>query len=251
MIEINLIPGARKAKRSKAAAIDFRALVGDISQRISDPWLISAVVGVVIGLGAVGFMYWRTGARETALTDELQKAVQDSTRYAAVLRERNLAEAQRDSVDRQVRVIRAIDGSRFVWPHVLDEVMRALPPYTWLRAMQQTSAVPAVPPEVEVGVSKGAGSKSAAARQAEADEAAAAAVITLRLVGQTVDLQALTRFVRELEDSPWLDAVTLARTEAVLAQPSNKEVTEFTIEMRIARPDTSFIRRVPLVVGVR
>src|SRR5581483_7927127 len=132
-----------------------------------------------------------------------------------------------------------------------EEVSRALPPYTWLRAMQQTSAVPAVGPEVEVGVSRAAGGKSAAAAQAEAEEAAAASAVALRLVGQTVDIQALTRFVRQLEDSPWLENVTLARTENVLAQPANKEVTEFTIEMRISRPDSTHIRRVPLTVGVR
>lgn len=251
MIEINLLPGARKAKRTKAAAIDIRALLGDFTTRVRDPWLISAVAGVVIGVGAAGFMYWRTSSREATLTEELQKAVQDSTRYAAILRERNVAEAQRDSVDRQVRVIRTIDGQRYVWPHVMDEIMRALPPYTWLRSLQQTSAVPAVGPEVEAGVSKRAGGGSAAAQQAEADEAAAAQTVTVRLVGQTVDVQALTRFLRQLEDSPWLEGVNLARTEDVLAQPANKEVKEFTIEMRIARPDSTHVRRVPLVVGVR
>ncbi len=93
--------------------------------------------------------------------------------------------------------------------------------------------------------------KSKAAQQAEMDEAAAASLVSIRLVGQTVDIQALTRFVRQLEDSPWLDNVNLARTEDVLAQPSNKEVKEFTIEMRISRPDSSLIRRVPLTLGVR
>jgi hypothetical protein len=57
--------------------------------------------------------------------------------------------------------------------------------------------------------------------------------------------------VRQLEDSPWLENVTLARTEDVLAQPSNKEVKEFTLDMRIHRADSTFIRRVPLTIGVR
>lgn len=250
MIEINLLPGARKSKRSRGSSVDFRAMFGDLSSRIRDPWLISAVVGVVLGLGSVGFMYWRTSSRESALTEEEQKAVQDSTRYASVIRERTVAEAQRDSVVRQIAIIRSIDGTRFVWPHVLDEINKALTPYTWLRSLQQTSAVPAVSPEVEAGVSK-AGGKTTAAAQAEADEMAAAGVVTVRLVGQTVDIQALTRFVRQLEDSPWLENVTLARTEDVLAQPSNKEVKEFTLDMRIHRPDSTFIRRIPLTIGVR
>ena len=251
MIEINLLPGARKAKRSRGASIDFRALFGDLASRVRDPWLISAGVGVLIGLGSVGFMYWRTGARDSALTDEEQKAVQDSTRYASVIRERGRAEAQRDSVVRQIAIIRSIDGTRYVWPHILDEVNRALTPYTWIKSLQQTSAVPAVSPEVEAGVASAKGGKSSEAAQAEADEAAASSTITIRIVGQTVDIQALTRFVRQLEDSPWLENVNLARTEDVLTQPSNKEVKEFTIDMRIHRPDSTFIRRVPLTIGVR
>lgn len=252
MIEINLLPGGRKTKRARSgASFDFRALVGDLSTRVRDPWLLTAVAGVVIGLGAVGFMYWRTSARDAALTADVQKAVQDSTRYATVIRERSLAEAQRDSVLRQIAIIRSIDGTRYVWPHVLDEVMRALPPYTWLQSLQQTSAVPAVSPEVEAGVSTGAAGKSKAMAQAEADEAAAASTVTMRIVGQTVDLQALTRFARLLEESPWLENVVIARTEDVLAQPSNKEVKQFTLDMRIHRPDSSFIRRVPLTIGVR
>lgn len=248
MIEINLIPGGRKTKRSGGSSVDFRTLIGDFGQRVRDPWLATAVVGAVVGLGATGFMYWRTSSRESALTVQETAAVQDSTRYATVLREMNIAQAQRDSVVRQIAVITTIDRSRYVWPHVLDEVSRALPSYTWLRSLQQTSAVPAVPPEVEAGVAK---SKSASAAQAEADEAAAASVVTLRIVGQSVDVQAITRFVRQLQDSPWFGTVNLARTEDVLAQPSNKIVKEFTIELTLRHPDSTQVRRVPLTVGVR
>ena len=251
MIEINLLPGARKAKRSRSAGIDFRALVGDLGSRVRDPWLISAVAGTALGLAAVGIMYVRTSARDRALTEEEQKAVQDSTRYASVIRERIIAEAQRDSVARQIVIIRSLDGSRYIWPHVLDEVNKALTPYTWLKSLQQTSAVPTVAPEVEAGVAGPGGGKSKAAAQADADEAAAASLVTIRLVGQTVDIQALTRFVRQLEDSPWLENVTLSRTEDVIVQPANKEVKEFTLDMRIHRPDSTFLRRVPLTVGVR
>ena len=108
MIEINLLPGARKQRRSPTATVDFRAILGDIGSRIRDPWLISATVGVVLGLGSVGFMYWRTSAKESALIVEQQKAVQDSTRYASVIKDRSVAEAQRDSVTRQIAIIRSV-----------------------------------------------------------------------------------------------------------------------------------------------
>ena len=87
-----------------------------------------------------------------------------------------IAEAQRDSVARQIVIIRSLDGSRYIWPHVLDEVNKALTPYTWLKSLQQTSAVPTVAPEVEAGVAGPGGGKSKAAAQADADEAAAASL---------------------------------------------------------------------------
>jgi len=48
----------------------------------------------------------------------------------------------RDSVVNQVNLIRSFDDKRFVWPHIMDEVSRALPPYTWLTSVTQTSAPP-------------------------------------------------------------------------------------------------------------
>jgi hypothetical protein len=38
----------------------------------------------------------------------------------------------RDSILSQIRTIQQVDGDRYVWPHILDEVSRALPPFTWL-----------------------------------------------------------------------------------------------------------------------
>ena len=66
--------------------------------------------------------------------------MQDSTRYASVLQERERAEAKRDTVLRSLNLIRAIDDDRFIWPHVMDEVSRALPPYTWLVSLGFTGA---------------------------------------------------------------------------------------------------------------
>ena len=61
-----------------------------------------------------------------------EKAVQDSAHNAALLKDRYQAEQTRDTVLRQVNLIRSLDEDRYVWPHVLDEVSRALPQYTWI-----------------------------------------------------------------------------------------------------------------------
>jgi Tfp pilus assembly protein PilN len=253
MIEINLLPGARKQKRSRSNKVDLGALLGNIQSQIRDPYLLSAIAGVVLAVLGVGGMWLYQNRKTSALTDREQIAVQDSTRYSAVIAQRVLAEAQRDSVVRQINIIKAIDGTRFVWPHLLDEVASALPPYTWLKAMNQTSAVMTLSPEVEAGLGEGEpkpGGKSKLA--AEADSAMlAASTLSFRIVGQTVDIQALTRFMKQLEASPWIEQVTLAKTEQVTLQPFNRDATEFTLDMKLQKPDSAFIRRVPLSVAVR
>lgn len=230
MIEINLLPNARKRSRTTSSAkFDFGAAMGSLSQRFKDPWLGVAVGGAVVGLALVGFMWWSQGRTINALTEREQIAVQDSARYAAVVSQMEAAQAQRDSINQQIAVITALDGFRFVWPHVMDEISRALPTYTWLTSVAQSNQTATVSPET----------------------AAEGAVppINVRVIGITVDMQAITILMTQLEASPFLANVQLAGTEVALAE--GKQVTEFTIDMSYSKPDKSEIRTVPLSVAVR
>jgi Tfp pilus assembly protein PilN len=251
MIEINLLPGARKKARSRGPSLNFSELFSDLSSRVRDPWMIGAVSGIAVGLIAIGVMWTYQSRKEKSLTEREQKAVQDSTRYASVIAERGSAEAQRDSVQRQIAVISTIDGTRLIWPHVLDEISRALPPYVWLRSITQTSAVSNDSPEVQAGVAPRPAKKDAPAKPAKTagglpvDEN----VLTVQIVGNTVDIQALTRFWKALEASPFLQNVTLVRSDQVLQ--SGKEATEFRLDMQYQKPDPSALRTVPFTVSVR
>jgi Tfp pilus assembly protein PilN len=232
MIEINLLPSARKSRKARsstsAAKFDFGAYMGNLTSRMSDPWLLVAIAGVVLGVAGVGAQWYFQGRAETALLERERVAVQDSARYAAVVAQRRAAEAQRDSIAQQIAVISALDGERFIWPHVLDEISRALPTYTWLTSVRQSN--PAAPASPEAAVT-------------------ATPAVALRVIGLTVNVQALTVFMRQLEASPFLTAVTLAVSEVALVD--GKEVTEFTLDMQYSKPDPSVIRTVPLSVAVR
>ena len=231
MIEINLLSNARKRSRATSSAkFDFGAFAGSVSERFKDPWLGVAIVGMVVGLSAAGAMWFFQGRTEAALVERENIAVQDSSRFAAVVKQMGAAEAQRDSINRQIAVIRAIDGDRFVWPHVLDEVSRALPTYTWLSSVAQSNPTAAIPAD---SVGDGGGSPQ----------------VNLRVIGITVDVQALTIFMTQLEASPFLEGVTLAVSEVAMAE--GKQVTEFTLDMAYSKPDKSEIRTVPLSVAVR
>src|SRR5271163_1805370 len=127
MIEINLLPGAGKKARGKAGAGPAVAgSVGSAVSKLKDPFLIGAVAAAVISILSIAGLYYQQQAKGVELQQAEQKQVQDSTRYAAVLREKKKAETQRDSVMHQLNIIKAIDNDRFVWPHVMDEISRAL-----------------------------------------------------------------------------------------------------------------------------
>jgi Tfp pilus assembly protein PilN len=230
MIEINLLPGARKKSRStKGASVNVGALFAGVGSSLKDPWLAVAVGGVAIGVAVTALMYVFQGREQSALEEQQRIAVQDSTRYAAVLAQRSAAEAQRDSILRQIVIISAIDGDRFVWPHVMDEVARALPTYTWLRSLAQSSASTPISPE--------------------AVAAGEVPPLTIRLVAYTVDQQAVTIFMKQLEASPFLKNVTLGVSEQAVTD--GKEVTQFQLDMQYMKPDASVIRTVPLSIAVR
>ena len=248
MIGINLLPGTgQKARRRSGGGLpklDIAASIASLRERIRDPWMISAVAATVVAVAAVGTLYMTQSRREAALTEAEQKAVQDSTRYASVLRERERAEAKRDTVLRSLNLIRAIDDDRFIWPHVMDEVSRALPPYTWIvslgfsgvgQAQQAITTLPAAP--------------AAGGKKHHVQTVIPRDTVRMRLVGNTVDIQALTRFMTQLESSPFLAQVQLGKSER--AMDNGKEVTQFQLDMLYSRPDPELMRRVPLAVSVR
>ena len=249
MIEINLLPGAgRKNKRGGTRSFDMAATMTSMREKVRDPWLLGAIGATTIALLVVAFLFLRQSSRQARVDEAMQKAVQDSTRYASVLKERERAEAKRDTVLRSLNLIRAIDDDRFIWPHIMDEISRALPPYTWLISLgftgtpQGLSAVATLTPS---GPPDSTGKKKKRTVQTVIPRD----TVRLRMVGNTVDIQALTQFMRQLESSPFLEQVQLAKSER--ANDNGKEVTQFQLDMMYSRPDPSLVRRVPLAVSVR
>jgi Tfp pilus assembly protein PilN len=245
MIEINLLPGSKK-KTKGSTGMNFAAIGQSIAARVKDPYLIGATTTAILAVAIVGFMFLSQSSRESSLREKEQKAVQDSTRYAAVLREKARAEAQRDTVARQLNIIRSIDNNRFVWPHLLDEISRALPPYTWLTTVAQTSmpqsaaAIPLPKPGAE---------EAPAAKKKSIDTVAVEDTLKFRLVGNTIDVQALTRFMTLLEASPFVKNVNLIKLTPVIE--ADKQVAEFFLEAEFQKPDSSAIRVVPVLQTLR
>ena len=248
MIEINLLPGARrKSKRGGGSKLDVGASLAAFRERVKEPWLIGSVAVTTLAFLVVGSLYALQATRESKIDDALQKAVQDSTRYSSVLKEREKAEARRDTVLRSLNLIRAIDDDRFIWPHVMDEVSRALPPYTWIISLGFTGAGQAQQAITTLAVvpldSTGKKKKRVLSTNIPRD------TVRVHIVGNTVDIQALTRFMKQLETSPFIEQVQLAKSER--ANDNGKEVVQFQLDMLYSRPDPTQVTRVPLAVSVR
>ena len=250
MIEINLLPGARRKAKRGGTKIDVGAQLAALRERVKAPWLIGSVVVTSIALVAVGLLYTQQARKEAVTEDALQKAVQDSTRYASVLKEHDKAEAKRDTVLRSLNLIRAIDDDRFIWPHIMDEVSNALPPYTWLVTLGFSGLGQAQQPVSTVATTAPADTTTGAKKKRRVlTTAIPRDTVRIRLVGNTVDIQALTRFIRQLEQSAFLEQVQLVKSEH--ATDNGKEVTQFQLDMLYSRPDPAMVKRVPLAVSVR
>jgi Tfp pilus assembly protein PilN len=265
MIEINLLPGDGKKKRratKTSTKFEFNlkppAWLAALTQGITDKYMLGAI-GTAIASGLlIALMFISQTARGAMLEARETQAVKDSAQYGALLNAKAKAEATRDSLYQQIAIIKSIDDSRYLWSHLMFEISNALPQYTWLTEVTQTS----LPKSVAVAdtVKKVAGADSAAgtprqralerdrAKRARSDSLLAAAKdIQFRVVGHTVDIQALTRFMKSLEASPFIQNVQLTRSD--LVQAEGKEVTEFTLAAQTQAPPPFAIKTVPLIVS--
>ncbi len=220
-------------------------MAASLTGRVRDKFLVAAIVSVVVGAGGVGGLYVTQAATESKLTVRHDQALRDSTHYTLFLKDRYHSEATRDSLLRQVNVIKSLDEDRFIWAHVLDEVSRALPQYTWLSGLAFTG--PAAGTANIVASPKDSSKKKGT--QKRLDTEIQRDPVSVRIVGRTVDIQALTRFMKDLEASPFLGNVQLDKSEFAIEQ--GKEVTQFQITLGYTRPDSTMIRRVPLSLSAR
>jgi Tfp pilus assembly protein PilN len=239
MIEINLLPGKKRKAAGgagfKLSLPDFRAFL----TQVKDPWLIGAIVAWVV-VGGGGAALYITGRARLAVAETRLEAIKtEKRRYDIVIAQKRQAEKVRDSLLAEIIVIRNIDADRYIWPHVLDQITKALPPYTWINRVQGMAFVGG-PPQP--------GAPPAAAPGAE-DTTAAATSVRVSIDGRTVDIQAYTTFLRQLAASPWFTDVTPANSQIMIE--ADRPVTSFNVTLRYRVADSVYIRTVPLVQAVR
>lgn len=245
MITVNLRPDLKRKRARKSFAGSLDGLRG-LGSKIKDPLLLVAVVSWVGVLGWLGFVFLGTARELNAVTPQLEQSRAENKRFKAFLTEKRHQESVRDSLVAQITTIRSVDGDRYVWPHLLDEVTRALPAYTWLVDLGPAGAVshPGSPAPAPA-------SAAAAKPAAKPDSAAPARAIAVQFEvnGRTVDIQAYTRFLRQLEASPWITDVMPVSAQTVVEK--DRPVTAFTIRATYRQADSAYVKTVPLSQSVR
>jgi type IV pilus assembly protein PilN len=252
MITVNLRPDLKRKRSRKSFTGSLDGLRG-LGSKIKDPLLLVAVLSWVGVLAWLGFLFVGTTRDLSALTPQLEQSRAENKRFKAFLAEKRHQETMRDSLVAQISTIRTVDGDRYVWPHLLDEVTRALPAYTWLvdlgpaGAIARPAGVPAPPSPPAASANPGA--KTAEAGTKADTTPAAPPAVQFEVNGRTVDIQAYTRFLRQLEASPWITDVLPVSAQTVVEK--ERAVTAFTIRGTYHQADSAYIKTVPLSQSVR
>jgi Tfp pilus assembly protein PilN len=210
LIQVNLLPGATRKAARAGARPSFLPKLGTMPKL--DRWIAFIVAAWIIGPGLVGWMYLSTKSQKDELTLSLDQAVRDSAHYATVIQATERLRERRDTIAQKLDIIQSIDAQRYIWSHIMDEVSRALPEYTWLTGLYQTKSDSTFP--------------------------------TIRIEGRTGTTLALTKFMTDLEASPFLAGVHMSSTEQVLEE--GKPVYSFLLEAKYQEPPPGVIQTVPL-----
>lgn len=242
MISVNLRPDLKR-KRARPPLQGLMEGARGLGSRIKDPILLVAVLSWIGVGGWLGYVAVSTSRELSALEPRLEETRAEHRRFRAFLAEKRHQETIRDSLVSQISVIRTVDGDRYVWPHLLNEVTKALPAYTWLVDMGGSAPPPPPPGAPQAASAKGPVDSAKLGATAVVPE------IQFQVNGRTVDIQAYTRFLRQLEASPWITDVTPVSAQTVVEK--ERPVTAFTIRGTYKQADSAYLRTVPLSQSVR
>lgn len=178
MIEVNLHPTGGKSRKRRRSRLSAPAWIG--SGRSGgggrDPWNVAAIGAFVIALVVIGGLWFTQRSARAAIDDRMEEARVDSTRLADLRLLSDSLTAREKEIRERLDLVKGLDEGRFVWPHLLDELSKALPEYTWLTAIRVSTPLPE---------------------------------LTVQVDGLAANPLAITRFVRNLQASEYIEQVRI------------------------------------------
>ncbi len=200
MVRINLLSEAEKKKPGGR-----RLAVSRLGAPSLPLPLIGGVLLLLLLAGAV-YVYFDQNRQLAAVEERLDVARQDSSRYSRAISKIREIESSQTAIAARIQAIQSVDQGRFRWPHILDELSRALPDNTWLTSVTQGD-------EQQQGMDR------------------------IEITGVTFSNLTLTRFMTNLESSPYLTNVSLVGSNR--SSVEGVDVTSFALVAAYSQPPSS------------
>ncbi len=215
MIEVNLLPEAQRSRgSSKRARVSRPSLPGGAGDR--NPWTTALIAVCVIVPAAVLFLWWTQRGDARSLDERLEAATADSARLADLRLVSDSLNARRQEIRDRVALVEALDRNRFVWPHLMDEISRAVPRLAWLSTLRQTAPLPNVEVQVQ---------------------------------GVAANPLAITEFVRNLEASDYITDVRILGSQKQTLNDGDLSVQAFTLSVAFTEPAGGVRRTEPIIAN--
>lgn len=217
MIEVNLHPDRGKARRTGGRRFpislprSFPKLGGGGGGE-RDVWTTVAIVVPLLAVLAVGWLWFSQRSQRSELETRLEAAVEDSTRLSDLRALSDSLLSRRSRIGERLDLVSTLDQGRFVWPHLLDEISRAMPAYTWLTAVRQNTPEPDLQVQVD---------------------------------GLAANPLAITRFVRGLQESPFIGNVRILGSQQELVD--NVAAQAFKLMLSYQTPPAEVVRTEPVM----
>ncbi|MFN2433182.1 MAG: PilN domain-containing protein [Gemmatimonadota bacterium] len=200
MVRVNLLSPADK----KTAAARATPSMPRISAPSGLPIpLLGGLLLLMLLAGAV-FLYFDQNRQLSALEERIDLAKQDSTRYSRAIAKIRQIETSQSAIVARIEAIQMVDQGRFRWAHILEEISRSLPDYTWLTSVS---------------------------RREELAEG------QIEITGVTYSNLTLTQFMTGLESSPYLENVSLIGSSR--SNVDGVDVTSFALVTAYVQPPSS------------
>lgn len=218
MIEVNLHPGAEEKKKGGGGLLEGLSLpeiggLGGLEGLREDPWQTAMIASLIIVPLAVGAMWYTQRSEAQQLEQRLEAAQQDSARLADLRSLMDSLRTRQEEIRNRVSLVRELDRGRYIWPHLMNQISRALPQDTWLRQMTRQEQDP----------------------------------VQVRLQGRSLDPMLITQFIRNLEGSQYVAEVRFGGSNRTSFEGIN--VHDFTLTVTYSPAEPENVQRVTVAGG--
>ncbi|HUF68308.1 MAG TPA: PilN domain-containing protein [Longimicrobiales bacterium] len=214
MIKINLLPSATKRSQRRLPSLSGLRPKGGIGMPSVDRWVLFLVIAWMVGPLLTAWLFFGARNQISDLDIAIESARMDSARYAEMRAANAILLARQDSIAQKLEIIQEIDAGRYAWVHVMDEISRALPSYTWLVNVTSKPVTSALETP------------------------------RFTIEGRAGSTFALTEFMQELEASPFLRTINLMSTNQI--REGEALIYAFVLEGEFQTPSPDLIQTVPI-----